>query len=292
MGGKASSRPPRALVTGATGLIGSATVAYLRDQGSHVTSLSLDGPSPPEADRSVVGDAASRDDVLDALTDVEVVVHLAAIAHPSLAPAYDVFRTNVTATFNVLDAAGQRGIKRAVVASSINASGVPFNRHAPLPAYFPLDEDLPTDIADPYSLSKLCDELTGAMMARQFDDLSVVALRFPLVKAMADLKTVSEQQAANPALGVREGWSYLDKRDAARSIWASLTADLEGAHIIGLSAADTLVDRPTMALLREFAPGVPVRRPLTGNQSAVSTDKARRLLGFEPIYSVHDHVRP
>jgi len=129
----------RVLVTGADGKIGRTVVDDLIGRGLAVTALSLSWSAPSAADRVVTGDATDEADVAGALGDVDAVVHLAAIAHRDLAPPYEVFRTNTDATFNVLAQAGERGIRRAVIASSINAFGVPMHRERMLQAYFPID---------------------------------------------------------------------------------------------------------------------------------------------------------
>jgi nucleoside-diphosphate-sugar epimerase len=175
-----SPRPARVLVTGASGAIGSATTEYLVANGIAVTALSLAGPFPPGADRVFEGDTTSIEDVARAFDDVDAVVHLAAIPHPNLGTPQKVFSTNVVSTFTVLAQAGELKISRAVIASSINAIGYPFNRHRPKPAYFPLDEAMPPDAEDAYSLSKIVDEATARMAARRWD-MDVVALRFPFV---------------------------------------------------------------------------------------------------------------
>jgi len=153
------------LVTGADGKIGRAVVDDLLARGIAVTALSLGWSRPSPADRVITGDATDEADIAGALADVDGVVHMAAIAHRDLAPPYEVFRTNTDATFNVLAQAGERGIRRAVIASSINAFGVPMHRERLLPAYFPIDEDIPYALDDWYSLSKRCDELTAEMAA-------------------------------------------------------------------------------------------------------------------------------
>jgi nucleoside-diphosphate-sugar epimerase len=279
--------PGRVLVTGAAGEIGTATTAYLTRHGIAVTALSLAGPFPPEADRVIVGDATSPADVASALDDVDAIVHLAAIPHPTLGTPYNVYRTNVTATFNVLAEAGNRGVRRAVIASSINAIGVPMNRHDVMPAYFPIDEEIPVDLEDAYSLSKFSDEITSTMAWRRWG-IDVVAFRFPLVKERPVLLEAAERFSADPMRAVREGWGYLDTRDAAHAIYLALTMPVSGAHVIGVSAQDTLLDRPTAELLAEFAPGVPLRRPIAEFGSAIDTTRASDLLGFHARYSIHD----
>ena len=279
--------PRRVLITGASGLIGGAAADHLAARGIAVTALSLSGPFPAGADRVFIGDATSPTDVEAALGDVDAVVHLAAIPHPSLASAQRVFTTNVTATFAVLSAAAEAGVRRAVTASSINAFGVPMNHHRPMPAYFPIDEEVPVDIDDPYSLSKQVDELTIRMAWRRWG-LTTVALRFPLVNHLENLRHAAGMFDLDPERAVREGWAYLDLRDASRAIHAALTAPLSGAHVVGLSADDTLLARPTAEALAEFAPGVPVREGLPGRAAAIDTTRARTLLGFAPQHSVHD----
>jgi nucleoside-diphosphate-sugar epimerase len=117
---------------------------------------------------------------------------------------------------------------------------------------------------------------------------TVVALRFPLVKTRDQLVTIAERVAANPAAMAREGWAYLDLRDAVTAIIASLESTLSGVHVIGLAADDILLDRPTAGLLAEYAPTVPLRQPVRGRRSLIDTTRARMLLGFTPEHSIHE----
>jgi nucleoside-diphosphate-sugar epimerase len=275
----------RVLVTGATGRIGSVTVRHLNELGALVTAFSnLEDPSL-KADRVVVGDARSEQDVADALTDVDLVVHLAALAHPSAGTPYDVYTTNVVSTFNVLAQAGALGIDRAVVASSINAYGVPFNPHGVLPAYYPLDEQIPTDVADWYSLSKQNDENTARMVWRRWG-IDVVSLRFPHVNSTEILLRQVEGFRENPAPGVREGWAYLDTRDAAYAIALGLTATLSGAQRYFVAAPTTNAPYETEALLDAFAPGVPRLRRFTGREVPIDLTAVRTVLGFQAQYEL------
>jgi nucleoside-diphosphate-sugar epimerase len=280
------SSPRRVLVTGAAGGIGSAVVERLAQVGWAVTALSLHGPLPSTADRHVVGDATDQGVIDGALADVEAVVHLAAIPHPDHDTPSNVFATNTVATFRVLATAAERGVRRGVIASSIHAFGAALNPHQPYPAYYPIDEELPGDIADAYSHSKRVDEATAGVVWRRWN-MDVVALRFPLVRDIEGLREDARAAEADPAAGVRLGWAYLDLRDAARAVELSLTNAPSGAHVIGLSAEDTLLAGPTAQLLARYAPGVRVRSEVLGNAAAVDTGKARALLGFRPEFSIH-----
>ncbi|WP_427889656.1 NAD-dependent epimerase/dehydratase family protein [Kribbella sp. GL6] len=279
----------RVLVTGADGSIGRAAVIGLQQAGYDVTGLSLRYDHTSTADRSLVGDARSATDVAAALDGVDAVLHLAAIPHPSLGTPEEVFENNVAATFNVLAQAGQQQVRRAVIASSINAFGVPMNLNDVVPAYYPLDEDVEADIADAYSLSKSVDEQSARMAWRRWGT-NVIALRFPLVKDRDQLLKFAAMADRDPSIMAREGWAYLDLRDGVRAIIAALESPAAGAHVVGLAADDILIDRPTEELLREYAPTVPLRRPVQGRDSLVDTSRARELLGFVPQYSIHDQT--
>jgi nucleoside-diphosphate-sugar epimerase len=271
------------LVTGAEGRIGTATCEHLSALGASVTALSLpgDGQEAVEhtADRVVHGDTRDDEVVDEALEGADLVVHLAAIPAPHLADWTKVFSTNVVSTFNVLAHAGERGVRRAVIASSINAYGGPFNSHDVLPAYYPLDERLPADLDDPYSLSKYTDERTAEMANRHWG-IDVVALRFPLTAARDALTEHARSAAEDPGHGVTEGWSYLDARDAARAVELSLLCTTPGAHPVFVAADTTLVPYPTEDLLDRYGRGRPRLRRFVGREVPIDLTLARTLLGF------------
>jgi nucleoside-diphosphate-sugar epimerase len=270
----------RVAVTGATGRIGLVTVEHLTALGAVVTTLSNGEHPDLKADRVLVGDTRSETDVAQALEDADLVVHLAALAHPSAGTPYDVYSVNVVSTFNVLAQAGARGIKRAVIASSINATGLPFNPHDIKPAYFPWDEKMATDVADPYSLSKQNDENTARMAWRRWG-IDVVAFRFPHVNSGELLQRQADRAREDPAGGFREAWSYLDTRDAAYSIELGLTAPLSGAHTFFVAAGTTNAPYATEALLDAFAPDVPRLRRFIGREVPIDLTAVRTVLGFQ-----------
>lgn len=274
----ASHVPQRVLVTGADGVIGRAVVADLIASGIAVTALSLRFDVDTPADRCVIGNASDEDVVMQALEDVDAVVHLAAIPHPDQGTAREVFVGNVAATFTVLSRAAAAGVTRAVIASSVHASGIPLNHAAYMPAYFPLDENLPSAIDDPYSLSKSVDEQTLRMMASRWG-MSGVAFRFPLTAGEETLQWAAERDEADPSLRVREGWAHLTLPDCGAVIRAALTADYVGAHVLCVASGTTLLTRPTQELLAEYAPTVPVRAAIEGHAPAVDTTAMRKLLG-------------
>jgi nucleoside-diphosphate-sugar epimerase len=270
----------RIVLTGSEGRIGSAVGVHLEELGATVV-----GVTAPDLDTT---DPAAMDAVME---DVDLVVHLAAIPAPQLAPWPEVFADNVVSTFNVLSAAARNGVERAVIASSINASGVPMNSHDVLPAYFPFDERLPADIDDPYSLSKSVDEQTARMVWRHWGT-NVVAVRFPLTAEHDDLVEHSRSAEDDPGEGVRTGWTYLDVRDAARVVEKALTRPIQGVQTVFVSADETLVPFPTDDLLDRYAPGVVRLTTFAGRQVPADLTRARTILGFRAHYTLDITERP
>ncbi|MEE6257757.1 NAD-dependent epimerase/dehydratase family protein [Plantactinospora sonchi] len=281
-------RPTRVLVTGADGTVGRPTVETLVDHGIAVTALSRSWSAPTPADRVFTGDAADEVLVRDALSDVDAVVHLAATAHPDLDTPRAVFVGNTSATFTVLSCAGEAGIRRAVIASSINAFGIPMNRHDVMPAYYPLDEASPVAHDDAYSLSKWVDERIGAFACSRWD-MTVVALRFPLVRELAALRDTVRRMIAIPgeqARLAREGWAYLEMADAVDAILRGLTQPISGMHTLLVAAADTILDQSTEDLLDRYAAHVERRQRFDGRRAPIDTSAARRVLGWAPAVSL------
>lgn len=274
-------------------MIGRFATEHLRSLGVGVTALVLEDPGDLEADRVVVGNASDREVVHDALTGVDAVVHLAALPAPSLGTPEEVFVGNTSATFTVLDAAGKRGVRRAAIASSVNAIGIGWSsRWGVVPAYLPIDEDLPGLPADPYSLSKQVDEATAAAAARRHG-MTVVALRFPYVASQSGgdgrstrLPARAALLAADPGPAAPELWLYLDARDAARASELALGVVDPGAHVVFVAAGHTLVPYRTEDLLDVYHPTVPRRRALPGRTAPVDLSRAELLLGFTAEFSL------
>jgi nucleoside-diphosphate-sugar epimerase len=283
----------RILVTGGDGLIGSAVVRLLAERDARVDVYDLGGPDAAAravragAENHISGSVADAEGVAKVIAGHDAVVHLAGIAGLDGGTAEQIYTANTLGTFLVMEAAARAGVAKLVYASSINASGLPLNPHPVLPARYPWDEDEPADIADAYSLSKSVDEQSARMAWRRWGT-NVIALRFPLVKSREELFRFRTMVERDPSGMAREGWAYLDLRDGIRAVVAALESSAAGAHVVGLAADDILVDRPTGELLREYAPNVPLRRPVRGRAGLVDTTRARELLGFVPQYSIHD----
>lgn len=156
----------RVLVTGGCGYIGSVLVPHLLDQ-SRVSEVvvfdSLASGSPANLAGSVTdeltfqrGDVRQYGDVENAVRDVDVVIHLAAItgAASTHGREAETFAVNRDGTENVLTAAGKFDVENVVLASSCNNYG--------RAASTDIDEETEPNPLNPYAESKVAaEELLG-----------------------------------------------------------------------------------------------------------------------------------
>ena len=171
----------KVLVTGGTGAVGRAAVERLVRHGWDVLVIGRRAGVEVPGAAYAVCDVTDYDRLRDAVRGCGAVVHLAAIAQPTPAPGPEVFRVNVTGTFNVFAAAAAEGIRRVVQASSINAFGCAWGIVDLRVEYLPIDEEHPTFATDPYSFSKNVVEEIGRYWWRR-EGISSAALRLPAVR--------------------------------------------------------------------------------------------------------------
>ena len=158
------------VVTGAGGFIGLALCGRLVVEGAQVTGIDVD----PAADARVAAtgavfrdcDTTDRDDVVDALSGAELVVHAAARVS-DWGSMQDFVRVNVQGTRNVLDAAHAAGAERLVHVSSVASWGYE-HRHD-------LDEDAsPRPCGIPYIDTKGASDSLVLTRARRGEPVAVV----------------------------------------------------------------------------------------------------------------------
>jgi len=270
-------------VTGGAGKAGRAVVRELVEHGSDVLSVDL-VRHPDLPCEQLVADLTEYGETVDALEGAGSVVHLAAIPAPGLRPDELTFRVNVTSTYNVFAAAPVLGLGRVVWASSETVLGLPFEREPP--RYAPIDEAHAPYPESSYSLSKVA----GEELARQFarwTGIPYIGLRFSNVMEPHDYERFAGWQ--DDARERRWNlWGYVDARDVAQACRLALDAELHGAEVFVVAAADTVMTRPNAELMDEVYPDVERRTELGEHDTLLSIDKARRLLGYEPQYTWRD----
>ena len=280
----------RIALTGSSGKLGSVVARELRAAGLDVVGMDIAGERGPGF---VQVDLTDYGQVVDAFTAVgdqhdgiDAVVHLGAIPAPGIRSDVATFHNNMPATFNVFWAAVRLGIRRIVYASSETVLGLPFD--AP-PPYVPVDEEYPPRPESVYSLVKTLEERLATELVRWHPDLSITALRFSNVMVPEDYVEFPSFDA--DALRRKWNlWGYIDARDGAQAVHRALEVAPPGFEQYIIAAADTVMSRPNAELLAEVFPDVPAARDVGANETLLSIDKARRMLGYEPQHSWRDHV--
>jgi nucleoside-diphosphate-sugar epimerase len=277
------------VVTGGSGKAGRAVVRDLLEHGHEVLNVDRvpspgsDAPDAPAplmtADLTDFGQALEALSGGEQLPGVEAVVHLAAIPSPVHATPHLTFHNNATSTHAVFAAAVRLGLRRVVWASSETTLGLPFDRP---PDYAPVDEAHVYPESS-YALSKV----VGEEMARQFSRWSGIpflALRFSNVMVRADYAGFPSFWD-DPQRRRWNLWGYVDESHVADSVRRALEADVAGAESFVIAAADTVMRRPSRELMAEVFPDVPIAARVTGTDTLLGIDKARRLLGYAPAFT-------
>ena len=268
----------RIVVTGGSGKAGRWVVGDLRDHGHDVLNVDLrhDGSAHGLC---VVGDLTDLGQAHDLIRGADAVVHLAAIPAPELRPEGDTFRINALSTYNVFLAAVRAGVSRVVWASSETVLGLPFDRP---PDFAPIDESITPRPETSYALSKLVGETLAEQLARQ-TGIPFVGLRISNIMEPADYARFPTFQH-DARLRKWNLWGYVDARDVAGAVRAALTAGTTGAEICIVAAGDTVMTRASADLMAEVYPDVPLRRRPEGRETLLAIDRARELIGYEPVH--------
>ncbi len=283
------------VVTGGSGKAGRAVIAELIEHGYAVMNVDLAPPREPlchflRADLADFGQAVDAirraagtiDRRRSPLGEASAVIHLAGIPAPSLAPDAATFQNNLISTYNIFSAATLFGLPRVVWASSETAYGLPLTRTPP--AFAPVSEEHPLAPETGYALAKVLAERMAEEMHRWNPGTRFVGLRISNIFEAADYDQIPSFWA-DPSLRRWNLWSWVDARDVAQACRLALEADSAGADIFTIAAADTLMRRPSRALMAEAFPGVPVRDGLGEFDTLLSIDKARRILGYRPKHT-------
>jgi nucleoside-diphosphate-sugar epimerase len=286
----------RVVVTGGSGKLGQAAIAELLAHGWTVVNLDRVPPAVPMAEevcRFTRIDFTDYGQTVEALTSidggysgVDAIVHLAAVPGPSLAANAATFANNLTSTYNVFSAARHAGIRNVVWASSETLLGIPFETPPP---YLPVDEKYPARPESAYSLAKHLEEQMAAQFCRWDPELKMIGLRFSNVMAPTDYARFPDFDA-DPLLRSWNLWAYIDARDGAQAIRLALDHKATGMDVFVIASPDTVMSRPTADLAAEVYPGVPFTRELGPHEALLSSEKARRVLGYKPDYTWRSEV--
>ncbi|MCG8450688.1 MAG: SDR family oxidoreductase [Pirellulales bacterium] len=295
----------KVLVTGGAGFIGSHLATTLAERGDEVHVL--DNLSSGKlsnislaCDKIVIsqGDLRSLSAVQDAVQDVEVIYHHAALASVprSVAQPHDTHEHCTTGTLNLLDAARLAGVRRVVFASSSAVYG-------DQPTAIKRETDPPVPLS-PYAAAKIA----GEMYCRSFWEsygLETVCLRYfnvfgprqdPQGEYSAVIpKFVTRMIDGSPPIIFGDGrqsrdFVYIDDVVQGNLAAASAPAEKVSGRCINIACGQKislleLVDVLNEVLGTDFEPQFEAPRPGDVKESLADIRLARELLNYEPAVS-------
>jgi dihydroflavonol-4-reductase len=307
-----------ALVTGASGFVGSAVVRALLERGENVRTFvrhSSDRRNLEDLKVGIeVGDLRDRASLDRAMRGCDTVFHVAADYRLWVPEPNEMFSINVDGTRNVMEAAGSAGVRRIVYTSSVATLGLSQNDETPA------NEDTPVkagDIISPYKQSKYAAEaLVKRMVAEQGLPAVIVHPSTPIgprdVKPTPTGKLVVEAARGRMPAFVDTGLNVVHVDDVAQGhLLAMERGAIGGQYILGaenltlaeiLAAVAETVHRPApkwrlphdvvmpIAFLAELWARLTGREPfvtrdgvrLARKHMFFSSDRAIQSLGYRP----------
>lgn len=224
-----------ALVTGASGFVGTWLVRRLLEQGEKVSVLQRTS-SNPDFDRGQVqirlGDITDFESVAAATQDVDTVFHLAGVVGYSRAMRPIMDKVNVDGTHNVVEALRRQKKARLVYMSSVVAVGASFDRTA-------LNEESPYTISDLnlgyFETKKAAEELVKKACRK--GEIEAVILNPSTIYGAADAKKGSRKTQLKVARGkfpfyTKGGVSVVSVHDVIQAVLAARERGRNGERYI------------------------------------------------------------
>lgn len=315
----------KALVTGATGFVGSHVARLLADQGAELRLLvrptSLTANLEGIAGERVTGDLREPETLRRAMAGCEAVFHVAADYRLWTREPQEMYRSNVEGTRNIIQVAQGAGVRRVIYTSSVATMGFTSNGHL-------ADENSPVALGDMighYKKSKFQAEQVALEAGQAGVDVVVVNPTTPVgerdIKPTPTGRIVVDFLKRKFPAYVDTGLNVVDVAEVARGHVAAFEKGRRGeryilggenltlkqildrlAAITGLPSprlklpyavamASGVVDTAVTGLLLRREPRVTVDAVRMGRKKMfVSSAKAERELGWK-IVAVDDALR-
>ncbi len=280
----------KVVVTGGSGRIGSATARVLREAGHEVLTLDRSPPADLSKPHRVI-DLADKQAVRLAFEGAEAVLHLGEQPNIFAGDWQQVYSHNTHIGSLVMETAALVGAAKLVYTSSCQVYGCWGHENGTPnpPQALPIDETHPLQPSNSYALAKVANETYARLLADR-KKIAVAVFRPPLTYTTEMEPEMLDRLAKRRrprSLRLDGLGTTLHVEDAATAYLAVITVGWSGFEAFHFASDDVVTDIPVRQVLAERYPHLP-RLPESwgANQSPMSTQKARDLLGWRPKYSL------
>jgi len=294
----------KVIITGGAGFIGSHLADFLVDLNYEV--VVVDNLSIGRLENIshllkhptftfLQADITNFDEIESIFKNVDWVFHLAALADivPSIENPTEYYKSNVTGTFNVLQACRKYKIKKIIYAGSSSCYGIPDE--------YPTKENASIRPQYPYALTKNIGEQL-VMHWCQLYKLPAISLRFfnvygPRARTSGTYGAVfgvflAQKLSNKPYTIVGDGNQTRDftfVSDVVNAIITAVESDLSG-EVINIGSNNTYSINRLVELLEGEVTYIP-KRPGEPDCTWADISKATQLLNWEPKVSLEEGVK-
>jgi nucleoside-diphosphate-sugar epimerase len=249
----------------------------------------------------VLGDVRDPDSVRDAVKDVEVVYHLAALVGIpwSYRTPLAYVRTNVEGTVNLLQAAAAAGAARFVHTSTSEVYGTAQR--------VPIDESHPLRAQSPYAASKVAADAMAEAFHRSYGLPVIVVRPFnaygPRQSARAIVAATAVQALTRDVVrlgNLRPTRDLTFVEDTVEAFALAGSPTVPAGQVVNVGTGrETSVEDLARTIVRLVGRDVPIEtedartRPAASEVERLCADasRAKALLGWEPRHSLEEGLR-
>lgn len=295
----------KALVVGGVGFVGNELTEQLLSRGDEVCVFVHSEPASKSLDY-VKGDITNAETLNKTLKgrQFDVIFHVASLPGDTGNP-HQMMDVNVTGLLNMLEWARANPVKRYVLSSSISAMewypATKFNA----PDYMPVDENHPCRPKDMYCTTKRMQELLALTYYHQYQVPTTISRLTAVVgpggkgggrgwREFAE-KLQEGKKVQIPHFAPEELCHYVDIRDVARQQIAQAEHPKAIGEIFNCCATDPTRGADFINIVKKSVPGIKVDCGFAwsmaqGKEISFSMKKAKKLLGYEPKYSLENAI--
>jgi dihydroflavonol-4-reductase len=286
-------RPQKALVTGATGFVGSAVARLLLGEGVAVRVLARPGSDRRNLSGLAVevaeGDLTDAASLQRACEGCDALFHVAADYRLWAPEPQELYQANVEGTRAILQAAHRAGMRRIVYTSSVATLGIPKDGR-------PGDEDTPVSLSDMighYKRSKFLAEAVARELAQAGAPVVIVNPSTPIgprdVKPTPTGRVVLDAAAGRMPAYVDTGLNIAHVDDVALGHWLAYRRGIPGERYV-LGGTDLSL-REILALIADIVGRRPPQIRLPHGvvmPIAYLSEGWARLSGMKPLATVEE----